>query len=103
MHGRAKTSKGQVSNSDIMDNLVQIINTFLAQAHKGDLKTSSYPREWSGLKMQVSFGKGAPARIPWIAFIAPEMRATRGFYPAYLYYKELGTLILSYGISETED
>ena len=50
-----------------MDNLVQIINEFLVQAQKGDLKTSAYPREWSGLKMKVSFGMGAPARIPWIA------------------------------------
>jgi len=86
-----------------MDNLIQIINAFLVQAHKGDLKTSSYPREWRGLKMKVSFGMGAPARIPWIAFIAPEMQVSKGFYPVYLYYKELSTLILAYGISETEE
>lgn len=86
-----------------MDNLLQLINEFLVQAHKGDLKTSSYPKEWSGLKMKVSFGMGAPARIPWIAFIAPEMQVSKGFYPVYLYYKELSTLILAYGISETEE
>lgn len=65
----SKTSKGQKSNSDYMDNLMQVINEFLVQAHKGDLKTSLYPREWSGLKMKVSFGMGAPAR----------MRAREGF------------------------
>jgi len=82
---------------------MQIINAFLVQAQKGELKTSSYPKEWSGVKMKVSFGMGAPARIPWIAFIAPEMQASKGFYPVYLYYKELSTLILAYGISETEE
>ena len=53
--------------------------------------------------MRVSFGMGAPARIPWIAFIAPEMQVSKGFYPVYLYYKELETLVLAYGVSETEE
>ncbi len=99
----SKTSKRLDEHSDYMDNLFEIINEFLVQAQKGDLKTSAYPREWSGLKMKVSFGMGAPARIPWIAFIAPEMQVSRGFYPVYLYYKELNTLVLAYGISETEE
>lgn len=86
-----------------MDNWMQVLDMFLTQAHRGDLKTSSYLKEWNGLKMKVSFGMGAPARIPWIAFIAPEMQVSKGFYPVYLYYKELRTLILAYGISETEE
>lgn len=45
----------------------------------------------------------APARVPCIAFIAPEMAVSKGLYPVYLYYKELETLILAYGISETEE
>lgn len=57
-----------------MDAWSTIITSFLLQAQEGDLKTSSYPKEWNGLKMKVSFGMGAPARIPWIAFIAPEMQ-----------------------------
>jgi len=60
-----------------MDNWIQVINAFLAQAQKDDLKTSSYPREWAGLKMKVSFGMSAPAHIPWIAFIAPEMQVSK--------------------------
>lgn len=80
-----------------------ILKQFLLQAQKEDLKTSSYPKEWAGLKMKVSFGIGTPARVPWIAFIAPEMQVSRGFYPVYLYYKELETLILAYGVSETEE
>lgn len=81
----------------------KVLDEFLIQAQKGDLKTSAYPKEWDGLRMKVSFGMGAPARIPWIAFIAPEMQVSRGFYPVYLYYKNLDTLILVYGNSETEE
>lgn len=43
------------------------------------------------------------AGIPWIAFTTPEMHVSKGFYPCYLYYKEFGTLILAYGVSETEE
>ncbi len=85
------------------DNWKVTLDTFILQSQKGDLKTSSYPKEWNDLKMRISFGMGAPARIPWIAFIAPEMQVSKGFYPVYLYYKELGTLILAYGISETSE
>jgi hypothetical protein len=46
---------------------------------------------------------GVAARIPWIAFIAPEMQVSKGYYPVYLYYKDLNTLILAYGISETAE
>lgn len=87
-----------------MDTWLKILDIFLKQAHEGtDLKTSPFPRDWGGLKMRVSFGMGAPARVPWIAFIAPEMQVSKGFYPVYLFYKELGVLILAYGVSETEE
>lgn len=93
-----------MANQDmIMNNWSAILEQFLLQAQREDLKTSPYPKEWAGLKMRVSFGMGTPARVPWIAFISPEMRVSRGFYPVYLYYKELGTLILAYGVSETEE
>jgi len=44
---------------------------------------------------------GAPAKVPWISFLAPGMSTSQGFYPVYLYYKEQDILILSFGISET--
>ena len=53
--------------------------------------------------MRVSFGQGVAARVPWIAFIAPEMQVSKGFYPVYLFYRDLGTLVLAYGVSETEE
>lgn len=86
-----------------MNNWSNILLDFLGQSDKGDLKTSHYPKEWNDLRMRISFGMGAPARVPWIAFVAPEMQVSKGFYPVYLYYKELETLILAYGISETEE
>lgn len=84
-----------------LNDWANILMEFLNQSEKGDLKTSQYPKEWSDLRMRISFGMGAPARIPWIAFVAPEMQVSKGFYPVYLFYKDFMTLILAYGISET--
>jgi len=86
-----------------MNKWKQVLDTFLLQVQTGDLKTSSYPKEYMDLKMKVSFGMGMPARVPWIAFTAPEMQVSKGFYPVYLYYKEFNVLILTYGISETSE
>ena len=80
-----------------------ILYKFVIQANNNDLKTSAYPKEWSDLKLRISFGMGAPARVPWIAFIPPDMQVSKGFYPVYLYYKNLDTLILAYGVSETAE
>ncbi len=85
------------------ENWGTVLEKFILQAHTGDLKISYYPKEWSGLRLRVSFGMGAPARVPWIAFLGPDMEVSYGFYPLYLYYKELSTLILAYGVSETTE
>ncbi len=81
----------------------EVLNDFILQAQQNNLKTSTYPKEWDSLRLRISFGMGAPARIPWVAFVAPDMEVSKGFYPVYLYYKDSNTLILSYGISETEE
>jgi Endonuclease NucS/MrcB-like, N-terminal domain len=86
-----------------VDNWPRILGKFLSQARTPELKTASYPKQWAGLKLRVSFGQGVAARVPWIAFIAPEMQVSKGFYPVYLFYREQGTLILAYGVSETEE
>ncbi len=82
-------------------NIKQILTDFVHQAHRGDLKTSSYPRQWDSWTMKVSFGQGAPARVPWVAIISPDMSVSDGYYPVYLYYKDRRRLILAFGISET--
>lgn len=86
-----------------MEKLVEILNKFVVQSQEGDLKTAHYPKEWNGFSMKVSFGMGAPARVPWIGLMGEGMTVSRGINPVYLYYKQLGTLILAYGISETEE
>lgn len=86
-----------------MENISSILCKFIVQSHAGDLKTSTYPKEYGDLRLRVSFGMGAPARVPWISLLAPEMATSNGIYPVYLYYKDLGKLILAYGISETAE
>jgi len=86
-----------------VDNWPAILGKFLSQTQTGDLKTATYPKQWGGLKLRVSFGQGVAARVPWMAFIAPEMQVSKGFYPVYLFYRELDTLVLAYGVSETEE
>ena len=53
--------------------------------------------------MKVSFGMGAAARVPWIAFTVPEITVSNGYFPVYLFYKDLNKLVLAYGISETNE
>ena len=84
-----------------MSEELNFLDSFILQAHEGSLKTSQYAKEFSDLKMKVSFGMGMAARIPWISFNAPGMSTSNGYYPVYLYYKDLNILILAFGISET--
>lgn len=84
-------------------NVNELLDKFVKQAISGDLKTSTYPKEFKGYTSKVSFGMGAPARIPWIAFTAPDITVSNGYFPVYLFYKQLNTLVLSYGISETNE
>ena len=84
-----------------MPDIKEILDEFIIQAGTDNLRTSHYSKEYSDLRMKVSFGQGVPARVPWIAIIAPEMQVHHGFYPVYLYFKALNKLILAYGISET--
>ncbi len=86
-----------------MEDFSKTLFEYLNQAQTDNLKFSNYPKEFAELKLRISFGMGAPARIPWIAFITENMQVSNGFYPVYLYYKEEQTLILSYGLSETNE
>jgi 5-methylcytosine-specific restriction enzyme B len=70
-----------------MNSIFEVLEAFILQAHAGDLKTSTYPKEWNHLQMKVSFGQGVLARVPWIALYAPEMQVSQGFYPVYLFFR----------------
>jgi Holliday junction resolvase-like predicted endonuclease len=86
-----------------MTESLDFLDKFILQAHSDSLKTSEYPKEFLDLKMKVSFGQGGKARIPWINFTAQEMSASNGYFPVYLYYRDLNVLILAFGISETNE
>ena len=84
-----------------MKNWRAILNKFLLQSHSENLKIFTFPKEYADLRMKISFGMGTPARVPWIAFLAPEIHVSSGIYPVYLYYKDIHVLVLAYGVSET--
>jgi hypothetical protein len=86
-----------------MSDEVDFLDQFVLQSHDGNLKTSQYSKEFADLKMKVSFGMGMAAKVPWISFTAPGMSTSNGYYPVYLYYKDVNLLILSFGISETSE
>lgn len=51
----------------------------------------------------ISFGLGRFSAVPWIAFAAHEQEIRRGIYPVVLFFLEEDAVILSYGVSETQD
>jgi 5-methylcytosine-specific restriction enzyme B len=79
------------------------LTSFLKQARESsDLKTQSYEKEYRGLRVRVSFGQGAFARVPWMAWLGGEERVSNGIYPVLLFFRAEGKLLLCYGVSETE-
>ncbi|MCH8568731.1 MAG: DUF3578 domain-containing protein [Balneolales bacterium] len=90
---------------DIVEKKQDIVTTlrhFIAQSVKEDLKTKHYLKKYSGLNVKVSFGKGDPAKVPWIAFLNESTdKITQGIYPAFFFYKTQNLLVLSYCVSET--
>ncbi|MGN7822387.1 MrcB family domain-containing protein [Chitinophaga sp. 22536] len=87
------------------DSFLRTLLMFLTQASAPivDLKTHFYDKSYDGLKLEVSFGAGNVARVPWIAFLREDQEVTKGIYPVFLYYRRQQLLILAYGISETND
>lgn len=81
--------------------LYLLISKFLNQAQTDSLKTKEYNIKYEDLQIEASFGKGNIAKIPWMSFTAEGQTVSCGIYPVLLYFKSLDTLILSYGISET--
>lgn len=57
--------------------------------------------KYKDLDVVISYGAGRSTAIPWIAFLGKNQKVKNGIYPVLLYYKNLNTLILAYGISES--
>jgi 5-methylcytosine-specific restriction protein B len=81
----------------------ELITRFLKQADAAeDLSVAQYPDTYRGLSVNVSFGKGNFAKVPWISFTGHGQTTQEGIYPVFLYYKSTGCLVLAYGLSETK-
>jgi len=80
-----------------------IVKNFLDQSKTNKLTFANYPREIDGMDLKVSFGKGNPAKIPWIGFLKNPNTIQKGIYPVFLLFKDINKLILAYGISETKN
>ena len=79
------------------------LESFLEQAKTDSLKRKGFPKSYKKLDFKVSFGVGNSAKVPWIALIKEPNLVTDGIYPVYLYFKSQDILILSYGLSETDE
>jgi 5-methylcytosine-specific restriction endonuclease McrBC GTP-binding regulatory subunit McrB len=79
------------------------LESFLEQAKTDNLRKKGFPTAYRKLDFKVSFGVGNTARVPWIALLKEPNKVTDGIYPVYLYFKSQDILILSYGLSETDE
>lgn len=90
-----------LTKEESVGGLAELLERFLAQAESGkELSAQGYLREYQGLKVRVSFGKGNFARIPWIAFLGDGQSVSEGIYPVLLLFRDKRKLLLCYGISE---
>jgi len=85
------------------EDIYQVLTSFLHRVHfdPQNLKKDDFHGEFRGLQVEVGFGQGNQANIPWIALLREGQKVSKGIYPVYLYFKEQKILILAYGVSET--
>jgi hypothetical protein len=81
--------------------LYQLVTEFLSKSKIDTLQTSSFLKQYRGLKVKVSYGQSQLTDVPWIAFLKNGESVQEGIYPVFLYYKEYNLLILAYGVSAT--
>jgi hypothetical protein len=80
---------------------LDFLDDFVKQTKTGGQKVKHYPKDFSNLRLRVSFGQGTLSKIPWVMVIAPDVGTSNGYYPVYLFYKQENILILAYGIGES--
>lgn len=78
-----------------------ILKKFIDQAQTDDQKYSSYPKTYKDFDLDIKFGQGVVSHVPYLAILKKPNRVPDGIYPVYLFYKKQNTIILSYGVSET--
>lgn len=82
-------------------NASDFVPKFLLQAEGEDLRYGHFPKRVGNFALKASFGQGTRAVVPWISITGPGMSTSKGYYPVFLYYRSLRTLVLALGISET--
>lgn len=81
---------------------VEFLDNFIKQSKTNNLRTKGlYPQTIFDMDIKVGFGMGTPTHVPWISALGPGMTTSNGYYPVYLFYKNINVLVLAYGISET--
>lgn len=91
-----------LSKNTNMEDISELLNRFHDQSKEGEqLGVQNYLKHYRELRIEVSFGKGNFARIPWIAFLAAGQKVSNGIYPVLLHFRKEQVLLLCYGISET--
>ena len=85
---------------------LDFLKNFIKQSFQKDSQETKgkYPEKLFDLFIKVSFGFGGFANIPHLGFYKSnsKKKASKGFYPVFLHYREKGILILSYGVSDKE-
>jgi len=79
------------------------INNFLEQSKTDNLNRKYLIGQYKGLKVDVSFGRGSAARVPWMVFLADGQKVYRGIFPAIYIYKKEKLIALCYGVSSTSE
>jgi len=85
-----------------MNTIESILKTFFDQVESNDHTTSQYPATYQDLELNVGFGFGKPANIPWLIFLAKDQSPQYGIFPALYYFRKYHKLVLAYGISEAK-
>ena len=77
------------------------IERFINQTKTNDQTTRQYAGEYNNCILKTSFGAGALAKIPWIAFLNYDQEVQNGIYPGLLLDKEKEILYVTYCVSAT--
>lgn len=83
--------------------MIHNLQSFIKQSSSSSQKTTAYINYYRKLNVSTSFGHGAFAKVPWISFCGDKQTTMDGIYPVLLFYRKINLLILSYGVSSSND
>jgi len=80
-----------------------LIREFIEQSFKKELSKNQYKKKYKDLEIKVSFGQGNKAKITWMAFLGYNQEVQKGIYPVLLFNWDKNILIVSYGVSASNE